>query len=103
VSKKINRLVTDFWGKITEDLTPEEKQKLIKFSIPSEKCKTCLHANAKWYNSVLKEFACNDCVPTGCSCKLKKITHRSGLNVEDYEYILDKTGKELPCEDWVKI
>jgi hypothetical protein len=102
VRKNINRLVNNFWGKIVDDLSPEEKDKLVKFSLPLEKCENCA-TNAKWFNSLLKEYSCDECVPRGCSCKLKKIPDRSGLNVEDYEYILDKHGRELPCEDWKKI
>lgn len=103
MSKKINRLVNNFWGKNIDDLSTDEKKKIVKFSLPPEKCKTCLYSNAKWFNTILNDYACNECVPRGCSCKLKKIFNLSGLNVEDYEYILDKNGKELPCEDWVKI
>lgn len=103
MSKKINRLVNNLWGKIVGDLSTDEKKKIVKFSLPSEKCKTCLYSNAKWFNVVLKEYACDDCVPRGCSCKLKKIYNRSGLRVEDYEYFVDKRNRELPCEDWIKI
>jgi len=103
VSKKINRLVNNFWDKIVDDLSTLETKKLVKFSLPPEKCKTCSCSNAKWFNTLLKEYACDGCVPRGCSCKLKKIYNRSGLNVQDYEYLSDKQGKELPCEDWIKI
>jgi hypothetical protein len=103
VRKNVNKLVNNFWDKIVDDLSLEEKQKLIKFCLPPEKCKICLSSNAKWYNSLLKEYACDECIPRGCSCRLKKIPNSSGLYVEDYEYVLDKHGKELPCEDWGKI
>jgi len=103
VSKKINRLVNNFWGKIVDDLSLEEKGKIVKFSVPPEKCKICLCSDAKWFNTLLKDHACDDCVPRGCSCRLKKMSNRSGLYVEDYEYILDKHGREIPCEDWIKI
>jgi hypothetical protein len=42
VSKKINRLVNNFWDKIVDDLSLEEKGKIVKFSVPPEKCKIFL-------------------------------------------------------------
>jgi len=103
VRKNINRLVNNFWNKIANDSSVEEKQKLLKFSLPPEKCKFCKTLNAKWYNSLLKEHSCDECIPRGCSCRLKKIRNSSGFHIEDYEYILDKQGKELPCENWQKM
>jgi hypothetical protein len=103
VRKNINKLINNFWNKIVDTPRVEGKQKLIKFSLPPEKCKVCKVANAKWFNSLLKEYSCDECIPRGCSCRLKRKHNFFGLQIEDYEYILDKQGKELPCEDWKKI
>lgn len=103
MTKKINKLINNFWIKIVDDLSIDEKKKIVKFSLPLEKCKICSCSNAKWFNTLLKDYACDECVPRGCSCKLKKKPNRSGLNIQDYEYLLDKHGRELPCEDWIRI
>jgi hypothetical protein len=103
VRKKQNRETNNFWNKIVNNLTSEEKNKIVKFYAPSEKCRFCLIKNAKWINNLLKEYACDECIPRGCSCRLKKRTDRTGLHIEDYDYDLDKHGREKPCEDWKKI
>jgi len=102
VNKNINRLINNFWNKIVDNLSVEEKEKTVKFNLPLEKCRICTVSNAKWFNTVLKEYACDTCVPRGCSCRLKRISNRTKLVIQDYEYMLDKNGRELPCEDWVK-
>ena len=102
MSKNINRLINNFWSKIVGSLSKDQKQKIVKFSAPAEKCNTCAIVNAKWFNSLSKEYACDNCIPRGCSCRLKKKSDRSGFNIQDYEYMMDKHGRELPCEDWSK-
>lgn len=103
MSKNVNKLVNNFWEKIVDDLSSEEKKKLVKFKLPKEKCQYCGTLNASWYNILFKEYACDTCVPRGCSCKLKRKERTSGLHIQDYVYLTDKQGRELPCEDWSKL
>jgi hypothetical protein len=86
-----------------EELSSEKKDKIVKFSIPPIKCKTCEVLNAKWYNTLSNEYSCDECVPRGCSCRLQKKPDASGCKIDDYDYTLDKHKRELPCEDWTKI
>lgn len=76
--------------------------KIIKFILPKTKCQTCGVRDAKWKHNYLFNYACEDCVPRGCSCRILKNTKRAAFLVQ-YEYKKDKNGREFPCEDWDKI
>jgi hypothetical protein len=73
--------------------------KIIKFILPKSKCQTCGVKDAKWRHSYLFHYACDDCVPRGCSCRILKNSKRAAFLIQ-YEYKKDKRGKEYPCEDW---
>jgi hypothetical protein len=99
---KAHKNLKGFWKTIKDILSPEQKEKIILFEIPKVKCNFCDVTEAKWQNIILKDYACDDCVPRGCSCKLKVKEGRKGFSIRDYEYCTDKKGNELPCEDWVR-
>lgn len=103
MGKKQKTILNTFWKSIVDVFTPEQKEKIVPFVLKNEKCCFCGVSDAKWKHYLLNECVCNDCVPRGCSCTLKKIKGRTGLEIEDYEYLLDKHGNEIPCEDWKKI
>lgn len=63
-------------------------------------CFYCQSKPAIWENIMLKEYCCDDCVPRGCSCTLFKIKKNKKFSIENYYYMKDKFGQELPCEDW---
>lgn len=77
--------------------------KIIPFTPKKDKCGYCGVVDAKWKNIVILEYSCDECVPRGCSCNIYKKTNRSSFSVEDYEYKKDRKGRDLPCEDWIKI
>ena len=103
MSKKQKTLIKTFWNNVFKVFNSEQKGKIVPFVLEDEKCSLCLTSKAIWSHIFLRQKACNDCVPRGCSCTLKKIKNRSGLEIEDYEYLLDKNGNEVPCKDWEKI
>jgi len=76
--------------------------KIIKFILSKPKCETCGVQDAKWKHVYLYQYACDRCVPRGCSCRIFKKVKRAAFLLQ-YEYKKDKTGKEYPCEDWEKI
>lgn len=100
MSKKQKTLIKTFWNNVFKVFTSEQKAKITPIVLEYEKCSFCLTRKANWQHSILKNYACIDCVPRGCSCTLKRIKGRSGLEIEDYEYLLDKNGNEIPCKDW---
>lgn len=100
---KSHRQLNKFWRTIRKAFSSEEKEKIVLFDLPKINCDFCGVSEAKWQNIIMKEHACNNCVPRGCSCKLKVKEGRTGLKVQDYEYCTDKKGNELPCEDWIKV
>lgn len=103
MGKKQKKLIADFWNSIVGAFSSEEKAKIVPFVLTDEKCYLCSSKKASWRHEILKQNVCNDCVPKGCSCTLKKIKGRSGLQIEDYEYMLDRHGNEVPCKDWKRI
>jgi len=55
-------------------------------------------------------YACDDCVPRGCSCNMElkegvEIVEDSRGTIinppEDYEQVLDNEGRMIPCREWV--
>jgi len=55
-------------------------------------------------------YACDDCVPRGCSCNMKlkegvEIVEDDCGNIlnppEDYEQLLDDEGRMIPCCEWI--
>ena len=92
-----------FWNRVSKKLSTEQKQKIVLLELPPQKCSYCGCLDIKWKNSVVFDYACDDCVPRGCSCNLYKKTNRLDFNIEDYCYELDENEKEIPCEDWYKL
>lgn len=78
---------------------PKEYRKTFKIR-PA--CGICETNKAIWENSIIDEYRCHECVPRGCSCRLRKIKKNVLFSIENYTYMLGDDGEELPCEDWHK-
>lgn len=65
-------------------------------------CGICEVSKAIWENSIIEEYCCNECVPRGCSCRLRKMRKNKFFSIDNYTYTLGDDGEELPCEDWHK-
>jgi hypothetical protein len=78
---------------------PKESRPVYKIR---PKCMICGVNLAIWENSILKDYCCDECVPRGCSCRLRKIKKNKSFFVDNYTYTLGEDGQELPCEDWHK-
>jgi hypothetical protein len=101
--KKKKTFLNKLWDNIVDVFSSE---KIIPFKPKKDKCGYCGVVNAKWKNTVVLDYACDDCVPRGCSCNLYKKNKKRSFVIEefgDYEYKTDKEGRELPCEDWERI
>lgn len=81
------------------DSNPKECRKTFKIR---PICGICGVSKAIWENSIIEEYCCNQCVPRGCSCRLRKMKRNKFFSIENYTYILGDDGEELPCEDWHK-
>ena len=92
-----------FWNRIAKTLSKEQKEKIVPLELPPEKCSYCGSTEIIWKNSVVFDYACDECVPRGCSCNLYKKTDRLDFSLDDYSYELDENGNEIPCEDWYRI
>ncbi len=103
MGKRQKKLITNFWKTVVEAFSTEEKAKVVPFVLEDDKCYFCLCKKASWRHEILKQNVCSDCVPRGCSCTLRKVKGRTGLEIQDYEYILDKYGNDIPCKDWKRI
>jgi len=67
-------------------------------------CSYCDVKNAKWVNTVVEDYACDECIPRGCSCVMYAVDgNESNLAISNWDYKKDKKGDELPCEDWIKL
>jgi hypothetical protein len=94
--------LTKLWDGIINAFYSSEKENIIPFKLEPEKCAYCLVQLAKWKNTMITEYACEDCVPRGCSCRLYKKNKRNSFSVQNYDYVKDEKGRELPCEEWEK-
>lgn len=92
----LKKLLDDLLGVIC----PEN---IIPFVKPKDKCGYCVVKVAKWKHEIVDDYACDDCVPRGCSCHIYEKRKRKSFSVDNYEYKKDKCGRELPCEEWIKI
>jgi hypothetical protein len=103
VNKNISHksLLKRFWNAVSKTLSKEQKDKVVLIKLET-KCSFCGIVNPKWKNILTFDYACNDCVPRGCSCRLYLKDQRKPFSIENYAYQLDKNGEELPCEDWIK-
>lgn len=71
---------------------------------PKVKCSYCVVCDARWVNTLVTDYACDECIPRGCSCRIYCTTEDGyDYNVDNWEYEKDSNGNELPCEDWVII
>ena len=95
--------IKKFWNRISKSLSTEQKKKIVVLELPPDKCSYCGSNEVIWKNSVVFDYACDECVPRGCSCNLYKKTDRLDFNLDDYSYLLDDDGREFPCEDWYRI
>lgn len=95
--------LTKLWNGIVNVFSSSEKEKIIPFKLEPIKCDYCLVQIAKWKNTIITEYACDDCIPRGCSCRLYEKKKRNGFSIENYKYLTDKKGRELPCEEWENI
>jgi len=95
----IKKAVALFWDKLVNVVD----RKIIKVTFSRYKCSNCVVKEALWKNTLTLVYACDECVPRGCSCRLYKRTKRAAFLIKQYDYQKDKTGKSLPCEDWEKI
>jgi len=92
----------NIWEKVISSFyaaNPKECRKIFKVR---PICSICRVSKAIWENSIIEEYCCNECVPRGCSCRLRKIRKNKFFLIENYTYMLDNDGEELPCEDWHK-
>jgi hypothetical protein len=94
-------LINRYWRKLSKDLDVDQQDKILPIKIETDKCDNCGSTEVKWKNTLLFIFACDECVPRGCSCRLKKIKERETFFISDYVYEEDSEGNELPCEDWI--
>lgn len=101
--KREKTFIQKFWKTVSDVFYPEKDSKIVKFKPASDKCSYCEVQKATFKNTVVHEYACDSCVPRGCSCRLYKKTKRTGFSIENYDYVKDKEGKELPCEDWIEL
>lgn len=97
MAKKKKTFLNKLWDNIVDVFSSD------KITIFRNKCGYCGVVNAKWKNTVVLDYACDDCVPRGCSCNLYKKNKKRSFVIEDYVYKTDNMGRELPCEDWEKI
>ena len=95
--------IKTFWNRISKSLSTEQKEKILPLELPPEKCSYCGSFKIKWKNSVVFDYACDECVPRGCSCNLYKQTDKLDFDLDDYSYNLDENGEEIPCEDWYRL
>lgn len=104
---KINTIMANFIkssiGLVWDKIIKVVDNKIIRVSFPKCKCSTCTVMDAKWKNIHSLKYACNDCVPRDCSCRLYKKSKRAAFLIKQYDYEKDKNGRCLPCEDWIKI
>lgn len=102
MSKKKKTFIQKLWKNIVEVFS-SKPQNVIEFKIPDPKCSYCGVIDAKWKHDIVSDYACDDCVPRGCSCNLYEKTKRKTFSIENYEYKKDKKGREIPCEEWIKL
>ena len=101
--KSHKNLVKLFWNQISKTFTNDQREKIIPIVLPDLLCTFCNSKKVKWKNSILLYYACDECVPRGCSCTLYKLSKRTDFSIEDYEYKLGDDKLELPCEEWDKL
>lgn len=99
--KNKKSLIRKVWDRVIG--TFSETDNIIPFKTPKQKCTYCDAKPAKWKNTVYTDYTCDDCVPRGCSCKLYRNSRSSKILIRNYDYELDEQGRELPCEDWIKL
>ena len=102
-SKPQKSLLKKLWRNLSKAFSSEQKSKITLIELQLDKCVYCDSTEVKWKNTVMFDYACEECVPRGCSCTLYKATKRRNFVLDDYKYTLDKDGKELPCEDWTQL
>jgi|688.fasta_scaffold1554227_1 hypothetical protein len=67
-------------------------------------CSYCSLKNAVWINTIVEDYACDECIPRGCSCVMyPKDGNENNLSISNWDYKKDDEGNELPCEDWRKL
>jgi hypothetical protein len=70
----------------------------------SRLCSYCKVQKPNWFNTLMFDYACDDCVPRGCSCRIyPKNGDENDCNTNNWDYMRDENGKYLPCEDWERI
>ena len=92
----------EIWENVISSLyksNPKECRKTFKIR---PFCGLCEVNKAVWENSIIEEYRCNECVPRGCSCRLRKIRKNNFFLIDNYTYTIGDDGEELPCEDWHK-
>lgn len=95
----IKNVVVSVWNKIFNAVD----HKIIRVKFSKYKCSTCTVREAKWKNTFSALYACDECVPRGCSCRLYRKAKRAAFLIKQYDYQKDKKGKLLHCEDWIKL
>lgn len=67
-------------------------------------CNCCGIKKAVWFNSLMVEYACDECVPRCCSCQIyPKNGNENDYNADNWDYKKDENGEYIPCEDWERI
>jgi len=100
MSEFIKNSLFSVWDKIVNIVD----KKIIKVKFSRNKCTNCEVREAIWRNIFSTTvYACDECVPRGCSCRLYKKAKRAAFLIKQYDHQKDKFGKYLPCEDWEKI
>ena len=95
----LKNVVVTVWNKIFNTAD----SKIINVKFPKYKCTNCETKEAKWKNTLHPLYACDECVPRNCSCRLYRKVKRAVFLLKQYDYQKDKNGKYLPCEDWEKL
>jgi hypothetical protein len=65
------------------------------------KCSYCETKDATWMYAPGDMYACDDCVPRGCSCNVvPKDGNWENTDNDNWEQATDEQGRMLPCIEW---
>jgi hypothetical protein len=79
----------------------DKSKKIIKFTI---KCNYCKVQIARWHNKQENDYACEECIPRGCGCRIYcTVKNPRTFKISNYDYFKGKDGRVLPCENWSKL
>lgn len=96
--KKENNIIVKIWDWVSSYIFTKG------VSFKKIKCSYCGIKPSTWINTVVEDYACDDCIPRGCSCTMYAVDgDNANYSISNWDYKKDKQGNELPCEDWRKL